>query len=50
MCGFSVSLILEEINDFLLNKKVSFDINEMQSKKENPTHIFRERNLAFQLI
>ena len=34
----------------LLNKNVNFNKNETESKMENPTHSFRETNLALQLI
>ena len=55
MCGFSIVLILKGIMTFLspcilLNKNVNFNKNETESKMENPTHSFRETNLAFQLI
>ena len=34
----------------LLKKNKNFDINETESKMENPTHSFRETNLVLQLI
>ena len=34
----------------LLNKNINFNKNETESKMENPTHRFRETNLAPQLI
>ena len=34
----------------LLNKNVSFNKNETESKMENPTHSFWETNLVLQLI
>ena len=33
-----------------MNNKINFNINEIGSKIENPTHSFRETNLVFQLI
>ena len=55
MCCFSIVLILKGIMTFLspcilLNKNVNFNKNETESKMENPTHSFRETNLALQLI
>ena len=35
---------------FVLSKDINFDKNETESKMENPTHNFRERNLVLQLI
>ena len=34
----------------LLNKNINFNENEMESKLENSTHVFREKNLLLQLI
>ena len=34
----------------LLNKNINFNKNEIESKMKNPTHGFRETNLALQLI
>ena len=34
----------------LLNKNINCNENETESKKENPTHSFRETNLVLQLI
>ena len=34
----------------LLNKNISFDKNETESKMENPTHSFRETNILLRLI
>ena len=55
MYGCSVILILKSIMTFqspwiLLNKNINFKKHEMESKIENPTHSFREVNLALQLI
>ena len=33
-----------------LNKNISFNENETESKMGNPTHSFRETNLVLQLI
>ena len=58
MRGFSIILILTGIMTFLtsenpcilLNKNINVNINETDSKMENPTHGFRETNLVLQLI
>ena len=34
----------------LLNKSISFNKNETESKMENPTQSFRETNLVVQLM
>ena len=34
----------------LLNKNINFNQNKTESKTENPTHCFREKNLVLQLI
>ena len=34
----------------LLNENINFNKNKRESKKENPTHSFRETNLMLQLI
>ena len=34
----------------LLNRNINFNKNETESKVENPTHNFRETNIALQLI
>ena len=34
----------------LLNKYINLNINERESKMENPTHSFRETNLVLQVI
>ena len=34
----------------LLNKNINFNKNETEPKMENPTHSFREANLALQLM
>ena len=34
----------------LLNKNINFNKNEMELKMGNPTHHFRETNLAIQFI
>ena len=34
----------------LFNKNINFNKNETESKMENPTYSFRERNLVLQLI
>ena len=56
MCGFSITLLLNGIRRFkvkesvlLLNKSVSSNINETESKMENPTptYTFRRRILCF---
>ena len=33
-----------------LSKKINFNKNEKESKMENPTHTFREKNLVLQII
>ena len=35
---------------FLLIKSINFNRNETESKIENPTRIFREKNLVLQFI
>ena len=34
----------------LLNKNINFNKNDTESKMENPTHNFREKNLVLHLI
>ena len=34
----------------MLNKNINFDKNKTESKMENPTNSFREKNLVLQLI
>ena len=41
---------LKSYSLILLNKNINFHKNETESKRENPTHSFREKNLVFQLI
>ena len=38
------------IYGIFLNKNINYDKNKMESKMENLTHSFREKNLMLQLI
>ena len=43
-------MFLSQSPCILLNKNTNFNKNKTESKMENPTHSFREMNLALQLI
>ena len=51
MCGFWSYDVLKSMSPCtLLNNNVNFNKNETESKMENSTHSFREKNLVLQLI
>ena len=54
MCDFSILLrtydiLMSKIPFVLVNKNVNFKEIEMESKMKNPTHTFRDTNIAFQI-
>ena len=48
VCSSSIIFILN--GRFLLSKNLKFNVNETESKMENPTHSFREINHVLQLV